>query len=192
MQKQEFEVHLTADIKSPVMYHQFKTMCKQLDAKPLEIILARGMYSKQIMLSKCVYSADLSTVLEDIVPWIKAFEQQNIQIIRTKIELPFQDSQTDQQSIYYYEWHALIECSDALELKQLCEHHQAHLSQNALKRRENFRFLTLREIGTADFFLKRLELLRIALLNQHRVIVKERFEICIYDTNIMLDHGWLS
>ncbi|MEG0481691.1 MAG: hypothetical protein RR575_00725 [Acinetobacter sp.] len=193
MQKQEFEVHLTADLdRNSILYHQFKMLCIRLDAKPLEIILARGEYPRQMMLSKVVLGKDLASILMQLDIWIEEFKQHNIQIIRTKVEVPFQIQNNQlNQVVDYYEWHALIEYHDSLALKKLCDTYHVHLSHNALKQQENYRFLTLRETGMETTFLARLQDVKAELFNQNRVIIKERLESCIHDTNMILDVGWL-
>ena len=193
MQKQEFEVHLTADFDhySKTAYRQFKMICTQLGAKPLEILLERGAYPRQMMLSKVLHESDLASVLTRIEPWIEEFKRNKIKTIRVKVELPFQHSSLDIPAIDYYEWHALIEYRDILALKELCEVHQIHFSHNALTQHAGYRFLTLRETGSAKTFLTRLQSIKTELFNQNRVISKERLESCVYDTNIDLDRGWL-
>lgn len=193
MQKQEFEVHLTADFNhySKTAYRQFKMICMQLNAKPLEILLERGTYPRQMMLSKVLHESDLASVLTRIERWIEEFKRNNIKTIRVKVELPFQYSSLDLPAIDYYEWHALIEYRDISAIKELCEMHQIHLSHNALTQHQGYRFLTLRETGSAKTFLTRLQSIKSELFNQNRVISKERLESCVYDTNIDLDRGWL-
>jgi len=192
MQKQEYEVHLTANILDLIVYEKFKMNCRQLDAKSLEIILARGEHPQQIMFSKTAYTTSLAAILQDSEIWINLFEQNNIPIIRTKIEIPFHGN-TMMSDVYYYEWHGLIEFKQSdLELDNLCKLHQVHLSHNALKQHENYRFLTLREYQSRSNFVVRLALLKHELFSQNRKLIKERAECCIYDTNITLDRGWLT
>lgn len=193
MQKQEFEVHLTADFDhySKTAYRQFKMICMQLGAKPLEILLERGVYPRQMMLSKVLHESDLASVLTRIEPWVEEFKRNKIKTIRVKVELSFQHSSLDIPVIDYYEWHALIEYRDILAIKELCEVHQIHLSHNALTQHMGYRFLTLRETGSAKTFLTRLQSIKTELFNQNRAISKERLESCVYDTNIDLDRGWL-
>lgn len=191
MRKQEFEVHLSAEFDYSDDYQQFKTLCVQLGAKPLEIVLARGEYPRQMMLSKVVLGTDLASILIQLDIWIEEFKRHNIQIIRIKVEVPFQIQNNHLNQIIYYEWHALIEYHDVLAIKKLCDTHHVHLSYNALKQHENYRFLTLRETGSAANFLTRLQNVKAELFNQNRTIIKERLESCIYDTNVILDRGWL-
>lgn len=192
MQKQKIEVHLTADLKNEESFFKFKKVCLELDAKPLEIILARGDHPRQIMLSREMEENQLIRVHQAVQPWIDLFEKNQIAIIRKKYEIPFFKDVSNDFKIDYYEWHGQIEYKHVLELKIFCEIHRVHLSYNSLKNFEKYRFLTLREYGGASIFLARLVQLKAELYNQNRKLIKERAECCIYDSNIALDQGWLS
>lgn len=190
--KQEYEVHLTVQIADQVEYQKFNEICVHLDAKPLEIILARGKSPQQIMLSKVSYADDLERALVNVQSWVNLFKKHNLEILRTKIEMPFAQYMLSQIAQDYYEWHGLIEYQDASKIEKLCQYHQVHLSYNALKHYANLRFLTLREFGDAEVFLQRLHVLKTALTAQNQIIYKERLEACVYDTRVDLDQGWLN
>ena len=76
-------------------------------------------------------------------------------------------------------------------LLALCERHGAHLSANALRGAAATRFVTLREVGAAAEFERRVADLA-ASLQARWPLLKQEAECCLYDSNTTLDAGWLT
>lgn len=181
---------MTVDVKNSTVLHQrFLTLCQQIQAKALEIVLAQGTYPKQMMFSKIITTSHLQELFVFINQWVRLFQAHHLDVLRTKIEIPLHSNYLNH--IQYYEWHALIEYHHVEQLQRLCHDHGAHLSYNALKWQPKFRFITLRESHSIVHYRARVGRLRQALIDQKYTPHKEIHESCIYDSNDALDQGWL-
>jgi hypothetical protein len=82
------------------------------------------------------------------------------------------------------------------KLTQICEAHQAHLSRNAFKHREDGqaeRFVTLRHYGLGrQEATEALHALRADIEKNGFQVLKTITEYCVYDDHVGLDANWLT
>lgn len=193
------ESHLTVAAFSAARRDQFTVLCNELAAKPIWIELARGAHAQQPMLTKQSQFQSVGEVFQAIERLRCAVEVAGFQWLRTKLEVPALASGTPQleamlpllNSERYFEWHGRVPYSNAEKLLAVCDSHCAHLSRNALADSLGTRFITLREKGKYADFLGRVQSLCQELNVQNWSVEKSQFEYCIFDSNVMLDHGWL-
>ncbi len=190
-----FEIHITTEILSQSQQNDFVAFCETYEAKPLMIELARGEFSSQPMLSKIIMAYNFDTALSVANKLSQLLIFNHFAVRRLKIEVPadeallFSDFTNGFES--YFEWHGKVSYSDIEKLEKICEAHQVHLSRNALKNEGDFRFITLREYGTKELFVTRINQLIASLEKEKRSIYKLQSEYCIYDNHQYLDNGWL-
>jgi len=192
-----FELHLTTGPLPVKEVDDFASFCIDHEAKPLLIELARGEYINQPMFNKIIYVAALDEALQTATELSEQLNTRNWKVQRLKIEIPaFHADQwnntPDQPFQPYFEWHGKIQGHPTAELYTLCQLHRAHLSLNALKKAENYRFITLREYGSKTRFEERVERITASLTAASWPLVKEVAEYCVYDNNVYLDKGWLA
>jgi hypothetical protein len=108
---------------------------------------------------------------------------------RLKVEVP---ADWDGEGGVYYEWHGKIGYVPGEALSRVCEKHGVHLSRNALKGEGETRFVTLREYGGREVFEMRVRELVADLGREGWPVIKEVSEFCVYDSNVLLDKGWLE
>jgi hypothetical protein len=190
-----FELHITTAPLPVKEVDDFFSFCKYYEAKPLLIELARGEYISQPMFNKIIYVTALNKALEAATEISEQLIIRNWRVQRLKIEIPaFHADQwngAEQRFEPYFEWHGKIQGRPTPELQMLCEQHRAHLSLNALKRAENYRFITLREFGSRTIFEQRIKDIAASLASTGWPLIKEVSEYCVYDNNVYLDKGWL-
>lgn len=190
-----FEIHLTTDVP-PAELPNFVAACEQLRAKPLVIELARGTHPIQPMLSKVVHAPDLTAALAAAAADAKYLRACHLPPTRTKLETPtnyaFLATPANGPAFApYFEWHSKVPYQHAEALVALCRQHQVHLSTNALRGESATRFVTLRELGAVATFQARVAGL-VAALQPQWPLLKQESECCLYDSNRMLDAGWLT
>jgi hypothetical protein len=190
-----FELHLTTGLLPVKEVDAFESFCTDHGAKPLLIELARGEYINQPMFNKIIYVTTLDEALQTATVFSQQLIARNWKVQRLKIEIPaFHADEwngTDQEFEPYFEWHGKIQGHPTPALNGLCQQHRAHLSLNALKKVENYRFITLREYGSRNIFEQRLKTLAVSLTEAGWPLIKEVSEYCVYDNNVYLDKGWL-
>ncbi|MDF2192763.1 hypothetical protein [Paraflavitalea sp. CAU 1676] len=191
-----FELHLTTHTFGIDQAIEFTDFCRQQESKPLLIELARGEYIQQPMLNKVVKCRSLQQAL-DIANFLsELLNTRHWRVQRLKIEIPANHAGDWDKSVNkfpcYFEWHGKIQGDPTHTLLQICEGHQAHLSINALKKEERYRFITLREYGDKEVFDQRVGAIGVALDSAGWPLIKEVSEYCVYDNNVYLDKGWLS
>ncbi|RFS17858.1 hypothetical protein [Emticicia sp. C21] len=190
-----FEIHITVEIFSLSQQNDFVLFCKLNEAKPLLIELSRGEFVSQPMLSKIIESNDFAIILSAANQLSQLLTTNHFIVRRLKIEVPadeaalFSDFSTSFEK--YFEWHGKVSYTAIEKLEEICEAHQVHLSRNALKNENEFRFITLREYGTKATFEDRIKQLSISLKKENRIIYKPQSEYCIFDNHQYLDNGWL-
>ncbi|WP_315822674.1 hypothetical protein [Paraflavitalea speifideaquila] len=173
----------------------FQSFCLKYQAKPLLIELECGDYIEQPMFNKVVYCENLQEALQTARAVSDEIQTNNWPLKRLKIEIPdylaghLQLEPSGHRP--YFEWHGKIHGEITASLRELCRLHKVHLSLNALKRAEHFRFITLREYGSAGVFHQRVNSLKAALSDADWPLLKDISEYCVYDNNVNLDNGWL-
>lgn len=191
-----FEIHITTELLNSDGVSAFAAFCKASDTKPLLIELARGQFLQHPMLSKVIKANSLDNAKAIAHKYANQLQIENFPVNRVKIEVPatcyslFEPKNLHMRP--YFEWHGKTRISEVNALKSFCEEHGAHLSINALKGDPQKRFITLREYGSFEVFQSRLAALKRGLEHGGWTIAKEESEYCIYDTNTLLDNGWLT
>ncbi len=191
-----FEIHITVGSLLTSEQENFVQVCRQYDAKPLLIELAKGDFMQQPMLTKVLYTTTLGIALQNASNYSTLLEQAGFIANRVKIEIPadcakaYKDD-TQYSFTKYFEWHGKIDYINTGSLLALCSEHKVHLSVNALKNDPGTRFITLREFGNYAVFMGRIASLANALQAGGWNLTKQQAEYCIYDTNQLLDNGWL-
>lgn len=190
-----FEIHLTTNDLLNSEIERFNNLCKRSGGKSLLIKLSRGKVANQPMFSKVVSAENIERALEQTRDYVKGFVKEKFPITRIKVEIPidFTDSiQSDKKETdNYFEWHGKIEPFEMDKLLGICTKHNTHLSKNSIKN-ESKRFVTLREYGSKEIFQNRVNNLIENLKENNYKIYKQESEYCVYDSNILLDEGWLT
>lgn len=187
-----FELHLTVDPLSSDRLGEFIDCCARHGAKPLLIELGRGEHVQQPMLGKVVYADSLELALPMARGLAEELEAEGYRVRRLKVEVPAEMDELGRAAGVYYEWHGKIRYVPGEALSRVCEKHSVHLSQNALKGEAGTRFVTLRDYAARKFFESRVRDLKDDLVREGWPVIKEVSELCIYDSNIELDMGWLD
>lgn len=191
-----FEIHLTTSFLKNERIAEFSSVCALLHTKPLLIELARGECMQQPMAT--AYYKGFS---EDVLIYAKrladCFGEKGFFITRIKIEIGLNDVLNNKDlfadSVCYFEWHGKLKLHHPDELLKLCRQHRSHLSHNAIRGDSDLRFVSLRKkaedkqqfINSVDSFVNVLE-------KGGWSLIKQQFEHCIYDSNYLLDRGWLE
>jgi hypothetical protein len=190
-----FELHITTGLLPVKEVDDFAFFCTDHGAKPLLIELARGEYINQPMFNKIIYAATLEEALQTATEFSQQLIARNWKVQRLKIEIPAFHADEwngpNQQFEPYFEWHGKIQGHPTPALHDLCHQHRAHLSLNALKKAENYRFITLREYGSRETFDHRVKGIAASIATAGFPLIKEVSEYCVYDNNVFLDKGWL-
>jgi hypothetical protein len=191
-----FELHLTVSPLSTENLSIFCECCQSLGAKPLLIELAKGIHQEQPMLSKVVQTNSLDNALLMAKDLTKDLGKYDFTVKRVKIEIPisakpYLSMVSTPQFSPYFEWHGKITINRLHLLLQICQQYSTHLSKNALKEETHSRFITLREFGEEATFRQRTNEFMAVLSQNEFTLLKTQYEYCIYDTNVMLDKGWL-
>ncbi|NML21406.1 hypothetical protein HHL16_11005 [Pseudoflavitalea sp. G-6-1-2] len=190
-----FELHITTVPLSPAEIPAFTDFCIDRNAKPLLIELERGEFIEQPMFNKVVVCANLQEALIIATSYSEELIEKSWLVKRLKIEIPAYCFETWKQPASnhqpYFEWHGKIKGEVSRNLQELCEQHKAHLSLNALNKKGNIRFITLREFGSRLKFEKRVHGLIQDIHASELPLLKHISEYCVYDNNVFLDNGWL-
>ncbi|AFM04219.1 hypothetical protein Fleli_1821 [Bernardetia litoralis DSM 6794] len=205
-----FEAHITLknteNLQSTANFEKF---CTDNSIKPIFIELERGDMPKQIMTSS-LHEGSFDKIKKDVENLAKKMRLKNYEIIRLKIEahpentgIPATKNDIlERQKENYFEAHYKIllptftSNHSKKELISLCEKHQAHLSKNAFKKRNDSfeeRFVTKRiyKVGKKEAF-QAFDELHQKLENQKYQINKKIVEYCVFDTNEAVDNNWLT
>lgn len=190
-----FELHITIEGLPVKEVDDFTSFCNDREAKPLLIELASGEYINQPMFNKVIHVSELDEALQTASEFSDQLIARNWKVQRLKIEIPAYHAgewkMIGEQFEPYFEWHGKIQGHPTPALHALCLEHRAHLSLNALKKAENYRFITLREYGSRLQFEQRVKNIAARLTESGWPLIKEVSEYCVYDNNVYLDKGWL-
>jgi hypothetical protein len=189
-----FELHITTSPLLVKEIHDFVSFCLIHEAKPLLIELARGEYIAQPMMNKVIIVHSLDDALLAATGLSAQLHANNWKVQRLKIEIPAYHAEkwnVEHAFKPYFEWHGKIKGNVTPELLGFCQQHRAHLSLNALKKEDNYRFITLRESGSKEVFQQRVDRIAGSLTAAGWPLIKDVSEFCVYDNNVYLDKGWL-
>jgi hypothetical protein len=192
-----FELHLTTADLPRNQLDVFVGVCIRYGGKPLLIELSRGEYTRQPMFSKVIYADKPKEAIHQASSHVQSLRASGFQTTRVKIEVPSAYAglfQSFRVATFepYFEWHGKIPFLRVSQLLELCSNHGVHLSRNSLKDEHASRFVTLREFRSSEAFQQRIDALVKALEQGGWFVGKQQSEYCLYDTNTVLDNGWLS
>ncbi len=217
-----FEAHITLALNTNVgnidryvdeKISAFKLLCENLNIKPIHITLARGDTPTQIMTSS-IHEGNFEVIKNEVMQIAQTLLTNQYAISRIKIEahpenIGVPNTTNDimhTQKDNYFECHFKILLENIEDkttkdktwenLKNICEKHTAHLSQNAFKTQENGnqeRFITQRiyAIGKQEAY-KSFQILENALIKAGFQIAKKIVEYCVFDDNESIDKNWLT
>jgi hypothetical protein len=210
-----FELHLTTFELAHDRVEAFIDACRSLAAKPLLIELARGAQQSQPMLSKILTANSVAEAHDQAGQLAQGMSRLGFTTQRLKLEVSYHDfARLQNADLHYFEWHARVQLQRHNALEALCEKHRAHLSRNAIseyphslslekteqispsnsrrKQRPSVstRFVTLRRNSHQEFAQAKSDLSQALRAGLWR-IDKEVSEVCVYDSKLELDRGWL-
>ena len=201
----EFETHLTVSLSEPDRIEMLRQWGAEHGLKCLHILLDRGETPSQPMLTRQRKSI-LSTELETARSIARSLGAEGFPVVRIKIEaapwnLDIPQSDADaagQPPDRHFEHHIKLLLpgdTDIASLVECAEKHTAHLSRNALRKREDGqheRFVTQRCYGVGQIEAKqRLNQLQDALAAFPYPILETEEEFVVYDSNLAVDAGWI-
>lgn len=199
----EFETHFTLrtdDVESVIGW------AKQAGMKLTHIVLSDGIHPSQPMLTRRS-SGEFQTETKTCQALAAELRALGAEVLRVKIETDSRhafapatqdDVSRQSSSACYFEHHVKVLLpanADLSRLKTIALRHQARLSRNALRTREDGlqeRFLTQRHSGTSrDTSTKALTILIQELRAHSFHILETEAEYVVFDSNLELDSGWL-
>jgi hypothetical protein len=192
----EFEYHITMSDLKKNEQENFINLCNEVKLKPVLIVLDQGEYIHQPMITGIVHSTNYDEVKNVIEEVGAKFRDNGFTVVRTKVEIPAkEEAYFDQpmlaQSKPYFEWHGKVYVDDVVRLKQLCADSGGHISRNSLNANGKIRFVTVREYNSSEKFYSRVEKIH-NILQQNKIeLLKQQYELCIYDSQEELDRGWI-
>lgn len=191
-----FELHLTThDLREDEIL-DFERFCEKIEAKPILIELSKGTFYRQPMISKILKCNSENELKAKVKELKNEFLISGFEVIRTKIEVPFwhQKNATDffkTESKTYFEWHGKVELSNEDLTRKIAGKFGGRLSRNVLKNDASTKFITLREYESGERITSNITELKGELIKNGIRLVKEELEFCIFDSNELLDKGWI-
>jgi hypothetical protein len=193
----EFEIHVTVKDLKIDEKESFVEFCKSEGVKPVMIVLDQGDYINQPMISAVIRHDSFQEANEEIETLATKMQNKGFSVVRKKVEIsPKKETYfyepVVKNSKPYYEWHGKVLVDDVDMLKKLCEGQGGRISRNSLNADGKKRFITVRDYEGSKPFYERVE-------NIHRILdandiglLKEEYELCIYDSREGLDSGWIA
>ncbi|AWX54779.1 hypothetical protein AB432_006935 [Brevibacillus brevis] len=193
----EFEFHITLNDMSLDEKEAFIDICKAEQVKPVMIVLDQGNYINQPMITGVIQRPDFHEANKEMEKIAATFQNNGFSIVRKKVEISPKEEKFFYQPILknskpYFEWHGKVAVDDVAALRNLCEGHGGHISRNSLNANGKVRFITVREYESPKQFYDRVEMIHIILQANQIELIKEQYELCIYDSREELDSGWIS
>jgi hypothetical protein len=201
----ELETHITVALTQPADLKDLGQWAHARGLKTLHIILERGATVSQPMLTRRG-SGDLESEQRIAGEITKELLSGGYRILRVKIEASPENDDVPQTKFAaatqpddrYFEHHIkFVHAADAdlTLLRGIAELHSAHLSQNALRQRNDGfceRFITQRcmKMGRAEAARRLQELLHAIEPFKYTIIDVEE-EFVVYDSNLSIDAGWI-
>lgn len=198
----DFESHITVSLGVPEGLAELQMLSRTWGLKCLHILLERGRTPSQPMLSRRSCGT-LTSELSHGRDLCQRLRTNGFVVTRLKLEVSPYNVDVPSGTCglgpaYYFEHHIKLLLpvdADAGSLIEIAERHTAHLSRNALKRRDDGweeRFVTQRvaDAGRIVASQRLRDLLRdLERLSIPRLDVEEEF--VVFDNQIELDAGWI-
>ena len=201
-----FETHLTVVLRDAEEAEILRQWASDHAMKFLRIILDRGVFASQPMLTRRAHGT-LTEELQEAEACCRSLAAEGFSVARVKIEVASENfgvPQTEADAVKqgrdrYFEHHIkllLASDADTRDLAQIAGRHAARLSRNALRVRSDGRreqFVTQRcfAVGRGNA-QRRLRLLRDDLAALPVPILEVEAEYVVYDSNLALDAGWIQ
>jgi len=192
----EFEIHITVSDFSKEKKEPFIAFCRSQGVKPVIIVLDKGNYINQPMITGIIECDNFEEANKEIEQLSAKFHEEGFTVVRKKVEISPKEESYFYNPIMkngkpYYEWHGKVEADDLEMVKNLCEGHGGHLSRNSLSSNGKTRFVTLRDYEGSVQFYERVKNIHRVLGTKGIEFLEEEYELCIYDTKEELDSGWI-
>lgn len=183
-----FETHITVDITTVDQLDTFKRVCNMMNVKPI-IINPTGDVS-QVMTSSTTRRASLQDVIDNVYAQAFVLKENNLRVIREKIESCPKFIKMTGAEYHYWEIH--VPChTDKLSIISSAGLSGAwHTSRNEFK--PNVTMLTFRSANTNDITIKQHDIDIMLKLGIVTPSFKDHVEYAVYDTNYRLDDKWLK
>jgi hypothetical protein len=201
-----FETHLTVALDAQRPIESLRAFAKEAGFKFTHILLDAGQTPSQPMLTRHA-AGPLTLELAAVAQLSSALAKRNFAVTRVKIETAV-DNLCVPQSVEqartsapgrYFEHHIKLLLGAQTEmtaLKDLAHRHDAHLSRNALRTRDDGlqeRFITQRWYRVKRHTARlRLDALLHALRQENYQVIDIEEEYVIYDSNQSIDAGWMD
>lgn len=190
-----FEVHITVDDVELAEKERFVAFCQSQGVKPVLIELDKGNHISQPMITALLQHPNFQEANEEVEKMATSLEENGFIVVRKKVEISPKETSyffyPIVNSTPYFEWHGKVEVDDVEQLKALCERKGGHISRNSLKKDGRLRFITVREYGGPEAFYETVNTIHEILTTNNIPLLKEEYELCIYDTREELDSGWV-
>ena len=202
----DIETHLTIRLDEGQSVQSLRAAPSAHGLKLTHIVLARGVAPSQPMLTRTARGT-LSQALTEAAALRDALEADGFAVSRVKVEAaPWNEgvpASDDEGAAHpperYFEHHAklLLDAgADLRELAALAQRHGAHLSHNALRRRDDGRherFVTQRCRGVGrDTATRKLDTLLRELKAEGYEVIEVEQEFVVHDSDLALDAGWIE
>lgn len=192
-----FELHLTTNFLNLNQIKLFEDFCDTIQAKSIVIQLPKGQFQQQPMISKIIKVPTEKSLLETVQLLKEQFIKNDFEVKRTKIEIPIWEKPKTinffkNQSCQYYEWHGKVRVDNENSLQHIIQKYDGRLSRNSLKKDIHSKFITLRDYSDSEInIIQNINNLKAELLKNGINLIKEELEFCIFDSNELLDKGWI-
>ncbi|MDR6725535.1 hypothetical protein J2W91_004034 [Paenibacillus amylolyticus] len=192
----EFEFHITVNDLSLEEKVSFIERCQVEQVKPVMIVLDHGDYIHQPMITGVIHSTNFDEVHSTIKEMAARFQHSGFTVVRTKVEVPAKEETYFHERMVansppYFEWHGKVNVDDVNHLKELCEGNGGHISRNSLNANGKIRFVTVREYKSSEQFYNTVKQIHHILQHNGIELIKEQYELCVYDSREELDRGWI-
>jgi len=202
----DFETHLTVRLADGQTVESLRAAPAARGLKCTHIVLARGRSASQPMLTRDGRGT-LAGQLAEAAALRRALEADGFVVSRVKVEaapwnqgVPQSDADgAAHPADRYFEHHVKLLLDDRADLHalaRLAARHGAHLSHNALRRRDDGRlerFVTQRCHGVGRHTARaRLEALLAELHSECYEVIDVEEEFVVYDSDLSLDAGWIE
>lgn len=192
----EFEFHITVQDLTMDEKEAFINVCNQEQVKPVMIVLDQGNYIHQPMITGIVHGTDFHQANQEIERVATTFQNKGFTVVRKKVEIPAKEEKFFDQPLLksskpYFEWHGKVQVDEVESLKSLCAGYGGHISRNSLNVNGKVRFVTVREYESKESFYDSVGKIHTVLQANQIELMKEQYELCIYDSREDLDSGWI-
>jgi hypothetical protein len=201
-----FEAHITVNAANLAAQEKFCRLCLDLGIKCILIELPQGVMRSQLMTAS-YHHGKIKDVLLQVQEIARKVSIAGFTVTRFKIEamvsnsdVPITDDAAQKlPTTNYFEFHVKVilhKCENLSALTEYCCQHNAHLSQNPLKKSidgQQQRFITMRVYAVGLHTAQaRFYTLLTDLKQKQFQLSQPQQEYTVFDSNIHLDDGWFT